>query len=177
VQLVQLHELLQMQFVHLVAPAFLGKSCISYFLLHIVEEVLPISGAEWEAVYVEHCAPYPDKDCNPLTLKQMIYLLVGARVPTGNPTPNTQVAHALAINELIVAKLELSDGVMKVRWHMWRMLTIVQHHHKTQILFCFKNWLQMVQVLVPVLRAWSTMIRKPIRMAAMQTISRSLMTK
>jgi hypothetical protein len=79
-------------------------------LLDNVEEILPIGGMEWEAVYMEHHARYPDKDRNPLTLKQKFYRLVCTRVPTGNPTPNTQVARALAINELILAKLKLSDG-------------------------------------------------------------------
>jgi hypothetical protein len=69
----------------------------TWFLLDIINKVLPIRMEEWEEVERQHIALYPQFDQNKEMLKQTFQLLYLKKMPTGdcNCNPNVRLGKEL----------------------------------------------------------------------------------
>ena len=72
-----------------------------------MEDILPISGTDWEIVSDRHATYYPDKGRTGLQLKKKFFKMAHSLIPTGNPNIPDDIRSAKRILRLIVDK---SDG-------------------------------------------------------------------
>ena len=79
-------------------------------LLEIVEEILPISGAEWELVERRHFAYHSDMQRSSDHLRKKFNELARTRIPTGDPNIPPGVSGAKRIRTLIIEKTEAGTG-------------------------------------------------------------------
>jgi len=79
-------------------------------LLQHVQEVLPISGTDWEIIADMHSSYYPEKNRLWEDLKRKYQKLVRMNIPTGNPQCPEAVRLAKHIEDLIVAKTNGDTG-------------------------------------------------------------------
>ena len=73
-------------------------------MLELVEEVVPISGADWDMVTNHHVLFHPKKECTGDQLKKKFYKLANSVIPTGHPNFPESVHGAKQIWRLIVEK-------------------------------------------------------------------------
>jgi hypothetical protein len=80
-------------------------------MLEIVEDVLPISGAEWEVVETRHYAYYSNMGtyCRSTT-QEVQQLGIRTAIPTGSPNIPPNIANATCIQGLIIEKTEGATG-------------------------------------------------------------------
>ncbi len=79
-------------------------------LLEIVEEILPILGAEWELVERRHFAYHSDMQRSSDHLRKKFNELARTRIPTGDPNIPPGVSGAKRICTLIIEKTEAGTG-------------------------------------------------------------------
>jgi hypothetical protein len=79
-------------------------------MLEIIEDVVPISGAEWEVVETRHYAYYSDAGRTADQLRKKFNKLARTAVPTGSPNIPPNVAYAKRIRGLIIEKTEGGTG-------------------------------------------------------------------
>jgi hypothetical protein len=79
-------------------------------MIEIVENILPISGAEWDVVASEHQKYYPDHDRTRDHLRTKFNALARTNVPTGDPNMPDHISEAKPVRRLIVDKTEGATG-------------------------------------------------------------------
>jgi hypothetical protein len=79
-------------------------------MIEIVENILPISGAEWDVVASEHQKYYPDHDRTGDHLHTKFNALARTNVPTGDPNMPDHIREAKRVRRLIVDKTEGATG-------------------------------------------------------------------
>ncbi len=77
-------------------------------LLELINEMLSISGKEWEELAMRHHSFFPEQDHNADLLKQKFYTIAKKGPPTGSPNCPEYVWYAKAITYKIAIK---SDGL------------------------------------------------------------------
>ena len=79
-------------------------------MLEIIEDVLPISGAEWEVVETQHYAYYSNAERTADQLRKKFNKLARTAIPTGSPNIPPIIANANRIRGLIIEKTEGGTG-------------------------------------------------------------------
>ena len=79
-------------------------------LFDIVDELLPISGAEWEQVELRHGQAFSDLGRTSDQLRKKFHGLARTSVPTGDPNIPPEVRRAKSIRSRIIQKSEGSTG-------------------------------------------------------------------
>ena len=79
-------------------------------LNEVVEELLPISGAEWEQVEHRHYSRYPDRERTGVQLRKKFNDTAKTNIPTGDPNIPDHVREAKRIRGLIYEKTEGGTG-------------------------------------------------------------------
>jgi hypothetical protein len=77
--------------------------------LDSVEDILPLSTAQWESVVETHSARYPDKGCTMDSLKRKFKELHIKRSPTGDPHCPPAVRCAKQLRNAIIKLMDRSD--------------------------------------------------------------------
>jgi hypothetical protein len=80
------------------------------FLLHLIEQRLPVGGEEWAKVAELHVKEYPDNQRDKDSIKRKYSKLYLAKMPTGDPSCPWSVRRAKAINEQIKRKCDITEG-------------------------------------------------------------------
>lgn len=79
-------------------------------MLEIIEDIVPISGAEWTEVETRHYAYYSDMERTAEQLRKKFNNLARTAIPTGSPNIPPSIAHAKRIRGLIIEKTEGGTG-------------------------------------------------------------------
>lgn len=80
--------------------------------LHITEDILPISGDDWEEVEIEHMIEYAENNRTGASLRRNKFMeLYNKKIPTGDPTMPDTVKLAKKIRHLIEEKSDAAVGV------------------------------------------------------------------
>lgn len=79
-------------------------------LNEVVEELLPISGAEWELVEHRHYSRYPDRERTGLQLRKKFNDVSTTKIPTGDPNIPPHIRDAKRIRGLIYQKTDGGTG-------------------------------------------------------------------
>ncbi len=79
-------------------------------LLELIDEMLPISGKEWEELASQHHSFFPEQDCNTDPLKQKFCTIIKKGPPTGSSNCPEYVRYAKAIMNKIAIKTDGSTG-------------------------------------------------------------------
>jgi len=79
-------------------------------LNEVVEELLPISGAEWEQVEHRHYSRYPDRERTGTQLKKKWNDISKTDIPTGDPNMPDHIREAKRIRILIYEKTDGGTG-------------------------------------------------------------------
>ena len=79
-------------------------------LLDLIDEMLPISGKEWEELAMRHNSFFPEHDRNAESLKRKFYSIAKKGPPTGSPNCPEYVRYAKAIMNKIAIETDGSTG-------------------------------------------------------------------
>jgi len=79
--------------------------------LHITEDILPISGEEWEDVETEHMIEYAEHNRTAASIRRKFMELYNKKIPTGDPTMPDTVRLAKTIRYKIEEKSDAAVGV------------------------------------------------------------------
>lgn len=79
--------------------------------LHITEDIVPISGEEWEEVETEHMIEYAENNKTGASLRRKFMELYNKKVPTGDPNMPDTVRLGKKIHSKIEEK---SDAAINV---------------------------------------------------------------
>jgi hypothetical protein len=79
-------------------------------ILDVIEDILPIGGAEWELVERRHNAAFPDKMRNKDTIKKKFNTLKDTQPSTGDPHIPEDVQRAKDIFQDLLSKIRGDDG-------------------------------------------------------------------
>lgn len=88
-------------------------------LAESVEELVPISTTEWERVWDQHIARYPDQQRTLESLKRKFQELARAKIKTGDPNMPRHIRVAKRAYYAIVKKTDGSTGGGIRRFHLW----------------------------------------------------------
>ena len=80
------------------------------FLLHLIEQRLPVGGEEWAKVAELHDKEYPENQRDKDSIKRKYSKLYLAKMPTGDPSCPWSVRRAKSINEQIKRKCDITEG-------------------------------------------------------------------
>jgi hypothetical protein len=80
------------------------------YLLFLLQEILPISGDEWDQVEQRHNNAFPGTERTKETLKRKFQNMYMKRPPTGGTTVPPTIELAISIYDEIPKKAEISDG-------------------------------------------------------------------
>jgi hypothetical protein len=81
-----------------------------FHMLELIEEILPIGGAEWDMVESRHRVAFPDKMRNKDTIKKKFNQLKDVKPRTGDPYVPEEVKRSKEIWAKIVEKMQGEDG-------------------------------------------------------------------
>ena len=93
-------------------------------LLDIVEEVLPRSPNEWEAVSRCHIENYPGRTLD--SIRRKFNALANHKKPTGDPNCPPTVRRAKRIFALIRQRMDISDGEDEVESELLAPVVLTQ---------------------------------------------------
>jgi hypothetical protein len=79
-------------------------------MIELVENILPILGAEWDVVASEHQKYYPDCDRTGDHLHTKLNALARTNVPIGDPNMPDHIRETKRVRRLIVDRTEGATG-------------------------------------------------------------------